>query len=79
MNGSGLRPVISQPAAVLYIQLPIFETIVASHSAAKLGYWNGPRREGAGAGDAARVLSSRVMGVLLSVVTSARDRLALKQ
>ena len=32
MNGSGLRLVISQPDAALYIQLPMFETTVAVHS-----------------------------------------------
>ena len=32
MNGSGLRLVISQPAAALYIQLPMFATTVAVHS-----------------------------------------------
>ena len=32
MNGSGLRLVISQPDAALYIQPPMFETTVAVHS-----------------------------------------------
>ena len=32
MSGSGLRPVISQPEAALYIQLPMFDTTVAVHS-----------------------------------------------
>ena len=37
MNGSGLRLVISQPDAALYIQLPTLETTVAVQSTAKAG------------------------------------------
>jgi hypothetical protein len=32
INGSALRVVISQPAAALYIQVPMFEITVAIHS-----------------------------------------------
>ena len=31
INGSGLRPVMSQPEAALYIQPPTLETTVAVH------------------------------------------------
>src|ERR1700680_2957897 len=41
MNGSGSRPVISQPAAAFCIQVPIFETIVATQSTVKVGWRNG--------------------------------------
>jgi hypothetical protein len=61
MNGSGLRLVISQPAAALYIQPPIFDTIVAIHSAVKLGCWKGPKRERAASAEAARGISSLLM------------------
>ena len=37
MNGSESRPVISQPAAAFCIQVPIFETTVASQSTVKVG------------------------------------------
>jgi hypothetical protein len=36
INGSGLRSVISQPDAALYIQPPILEMTVAPHTTAKL-------------------------------------------
>ena len=35
LSGSGLRVVISQPAAALCIQLPILETTVATQSTVK--------------------------------------------
>src|SRR5262249_50054299 len=61
MNGSGLRLVISQPDAALYIQPPMFETMVAIHSAVKLAYRKGPRRERAGGAEAACGLTSLLM------------------
>jgi hypothetical protein len=36
MNGSGLRSLISQPHAALYIQPPILEMTVAPHTTEKL-------------------------------------------
>ena len=32
LNGSASRPVISQPVAALYIQVPMFDTTVAVHT-----------------------------------------------
>src|SRR5262245_24245643 len=61
MNGSGLRSVINQPAAVLYIHPPMFDTTVAIHSAVKLPYRKGPRRERAGGAEAAWGLTSLLM------------------
>src|SRR5262249_12001568 len=62
---SGLKSVISQPAAVVDIHPPMFDTMVAIHSAAKLPYRKGPKREeageGAGRADAARWLPSLLM------------------
>src|SRR5579863_6274840 len=41
VNGSGLRLVISQPAAAFCIQLPILDRTVADQSTVKVVYWNG--------------------------------------
>jgi hypothetical protein len=46
MNGSGLRSVISQPDAALYIQPPMFETTVAVQITAKTECRNGLQGEG---------------------------------
>src|SRR5262245_27685495 len=67
MNGSGLRSVISQPAAVLYIHPPMFDTTVAIHNAVKLPYRNGPRRERADGVEAAWGLTSPLMATSSSV------------
>src|SRR5262245_47712658 len=61
MNGSGLRSVINQPAAVLYIHPPMFDTTVAIHSAVKLPYRKGPRRERAVGVEVAWGLTSLLM------------------
>ena len=53
MNGSGLRSVINQPAAVLYIHPAMFDTTAAIHNAVKLPYRNGPRRESADGAESA--------------------------
>jgi hypothetical protein len=53
MNGSGLRLVISQPDAALYIQLPIFETTVAIQSTVNVACRKGLQGELRGAADAA--------------------------
>src|SRR6266404_2745510 len=45
MNGSGLRSVISQPDAALYIQPPILEMTVAPHTTEKLAWRNGLQGE----------------------------------
>ena len=45
MNGSGLRSVISQPDAALYIQPPMFEMTVAPHTMEKLAWRNGLQGE----------------------------------
>lgn len=45
MNASGTKLVISQPAAALCIQVPIFETTVAAQSTAKAGWENGAKDE----------------------------------
>src|SRR5262245_15800946 len=45
MNGSGLRLLISQPEAALYIQLPMLETTVASHSPANVACRKGAQAE----------------------------------
>src|SRR5215470_15584636 len=45
MNGSGLRSVISQPDAALYIQPPILEITVAPHTTEKLAWRNGLQGE----------------------------------
>ena len=74
VNGSGLRLVISQPAAALYIQPPIFDTIVAIHSAVKLACRNGPRREIAGGAEAARGPTSLLMSTsFMSANPSSRE------
>ena len=41
ISGSGSRPVISQPDAAVYIQVPMLETTVAVHSTVKVGWRNG--------------------------------------
>src|SRR5262245_52208218 len=61
MKGSGLRSVINQPAAVLYIHPPMFDTTVAIHNAVKLPYRNGPRRESADGAEAASGLTSLLL------------------
>src|SRR5258705_4847908 len=50
MSGSGLRPVISQPEAAVYIQVPIFAATVAAHSTVKVGWRNGLHGETGRAG-----------------------------
>jgi hypothetical protein len=45
MNGSLVRFVISQPAAALYIQVPVFESTVAIQTIVKILYWNGAHGE----------------------------------
>jgi hypothetical protein len=44
-NGSGRRVVISHPAAAFCIQLPMFETTVATQSTAKIAWRNGLHAE----------------------------------
>src|ERR1700733_14345852 len=46
MNGSGLRLVMSQPQAALYIQPPTLETNVAVQITAKAGWRNGAAKDG---------------------------------
>src|SRR5437879_6306007 len=63
MNGSGLRLVISQPDAALYIQPPTFEITVAAQTTAKTGCRNGLQAEGAvGAGGEGSWLISACAG-----------------
>jgi len=45
MSGSGLRSVMSQPDAALYIQPPILEMTVAPHTTEKLAWRNGLQGE----------------------------------
>src|ERR1700730_18059283 len=47
MSGSGLRLVINQPDAALYIQPPMSETTVAVQITAKIAWRNGLHGEGA--------------------------------
>jgi hypothetical protein len=61
MNGSGLRLVISQPDAALYIHPPIFDTMVAIHSAVKLACRKGPKLDRAGGAAAVLGLTSLLM------------------
>src|ERR1700690_2100070 len=54
MNGSGLRLVMSQPDAMLYIQPPMFETTVAVQITANVRLRNGAHAlAAAGGGEAA--------------------------
>src|SRR5580704_10479574 len=46
-RGSGLRLVMSQPEAALYIQVPILATTVAVHSTANVRWRNGAQADGA--------------------------------
>ena len=46
IKGSGLRLVIRQPEAALYIQPPILETSVAIQITAKAGWRNGAANDG---------------------------------
>ena len=45
MNGSGLRLVMSQPEATLYIQPPMFDTTVATQITANVLWRNGAPAE----------------------------------
>jgi hypothetical protein len=47
IKGSGLRLVISQPLAALYIQPPTLETSVAVQITVKAGWRNGATKDGA--------------------------------
>jgi hypothetical protein len=54
-KGSGLRLVMSQPEATLYIHVPMFETTVATQISAKILWRNGAHGETPGRAAESRV------------------------
>src|SRR5262249_54269308 len=68
MSGSGLSPVISQPDAAVYIQVPTFATTVAVQITTKAGCRNGLHGE-VGTGDDA----SRSRAVTTTTLRGAQD------